>query len=79
VAAIQAMAQANADYYGAIGDSNRAQFRLYRALGQPAECLATELSLIPSTPADPYASSPATGSSEETRPPDASPVQPDGE
>ena len=36
VAAIQALAAAYADYYGAVADYNRAQFRLYRALGQPA-------------------------------------------
>jgi outer membrane protein TolC len=40
VAALQALAQAYADYYGAIADVNRAQFRLYRALGQPADGLA---------------------------------------
>lgn len=39
VAAVQALAQAYLDYYGAIGDSNRAQFRLYRAVGQPAQSL----------------------------------------
>jgi outer membrane protein TolC len=37
VAAVQALALAYGDYYGAIGDFNRAQFRLYRAMGQPAE------------------------------------------
>ena len=35
--AIQALAQAYNDYYGAVGDYNRAQFRLYRALGNPAQ------------------------------------------
>jgi outer membrane protein TolC len=39
VAAVQALAQAYFDYYGAIADANRAQFRLYRALGQPAKGL----------------------------------------
>ena len=39
VAAVQALAQAYNDYYGAVADANRAQFRLYRALGQPAQCL----------------------------------------
>jgi outer membrane protein TolC len=39
VAAVQALAQAFADYYGAVADYNRAQFRLYRALGQPAQCI----------------------------------------
>lgn len=40
VAALQALAQANTDYHGAVADFNRAQFRLFRALGQPAQCLA---------------------------------------
>src|SRR5262249_29477142 len=40
VAAIQALAQAYTDYYGAVADYNRAQFRLYHALGQPAQLLA---------------------------------------
>src|SRR5205823_1646476 len=31
VAAVQALVQAYGDYYGAVGDYNRAQFRLYRA------------------------------------------------
>jgi outer membrane protein TolC len=39
VAAVQALAQAYGDYYGAVGDANRAQLRLYRALGGPAQCL----------------------------------------
>jgi outer membrane protein TolC len=39
VAAVQALAQAYNDYYGAVGDYDRAQFRLYRALGQPAQAL----------------------------------------
>ena len=42
VAAVQALAQAYADYYGAVADANRAQFRLYRALGQPAQCLVQD-------------------------------------
>jgi outer membrane protein TolC len=42
VAAIQALAQAYNDYYGAVADYNRAQFRLYRALGQPAQLLASQ-------------------------------------
>ena len=49
VQAVQALAQAYADYYGAVADFNRAQFRLYRALGRPAQCLAQEGTL--STPA----------------------------
>jgi outer membrane protein TolC len=39
VASVQALAQAYADYYGAVADANRAQFRLYRALGRPAQQL----------------------------------------
>ena len=42
VAAVQALAQAYIDYYGAVADANRAQFRLYRALGHPAQHLARE-------------------------------------
>jgi outer membrane protein TolC len=37
VAAIQALSQAYVDYYGAAADYNRSQFRLYRALGHPAQ------------------------------------------
>ena len=36
VAAIQALSQAYNDYFGAVADFNRAQFRLYRALGNSA-------------------------------------------
>jgi outer membrane protein TolC len=39
VAAAQALLQAYFDYYGAVADYNRAQFRLYRALGNPAQAL----------------------------------------
>jgi outer membrane protein TolC len=39
VAAIQTLAQAYGDYYGAVADYNRAQFRLYRALGHPAQLI----------------------------------------
>ena len=39
VSAIQALSQTYIDYYGAVADANRAQFRLYRALGQPAQYL----------------------------------------
>jgi outer membrane protein TolC len=45
VAAVQALAQAYGDYYGAIADANRAQFRLYRALGHPAQHLARQTTL----------------------------------
>jgi hypothetical protein len=37
VAAVQSLALAYGDYYEALGDYNRAQFHLYRALGQPAQ------------------------------------------
>lgn len=40
VAAVQSFAQAASDYFASIADYNRAQFRLYRALGHPAQCLA---------------------------------------
>lgn len=52
VAALQAFAQANTDFFAAVADYNRAQFRLYRALGHPAQCLAGAVSDVPqgSTP-----------------------------
>lgn len=37
VAAVQSLSQAYSDYYGAMADYNRAQIRLYHALGQPAQ------------------------------------------
>jgi outer membrane protein TolC len=37
VASVQALAQAYYDYYGAVADYDRSQFRLYRALGQPPQ------------------------------------------
>jgi outer membrane protein TolC len=39
VAAIQALGQAYADYYAAVADYDRAQFRLYHALGHPAQAV----------------------------------------
>jgi outer membrane protein TolC len=42
VAALGQLAQAYNDYYGAVGDYNRAQFRLYRALGQPAQLVTSQ-------------------------------------
>jgi outer membrane protein TolC len=41
VAAIVALDTAYRDYYAAVGDHNRAQFRLYRALGHPSQALAS--------------------------------------
>jgi outer membrane protein TolC len=49
VAAVQALAQAYIDYYGAVADANRAQFRLYRALGQPAQAMAPDQPGSPAT------------------------------
>ena len=46
VASIQALDQAYRDYYAAVSDANRAQFRLYRALGQPAQRVV-EIQQIP--------------------------------
>jgi uncharacterized protein (TIGR03000 family) len=39
IAAEQALLQAYYDYFGAVGDYNRAQFQLYRALGNPGQVL----------------------------------------
>jgi outer membrane protein TolC len=40
--ALKALSQAYDTYYGSVNDYNRAQFRLYRALGYPAGLLACE-------------------------------------
>jgi outer membrane protein TolC len=45
VAALQALNAAYFDYFGVIAEYNRAQFRLYRALGNPAQRLAGDDSL----------------------------------
>jgi len=47
VAAVQALAQANADFYAAVADYNRGQFRLYRALGHPADVLSAAVEAKP--------------------------------
>jgi len=44
VAAMQSLDQAYRDYYTATADANRAQFRLYRAIGRPAQTIATDFS-----------------------------------
>jgi outer membrane protein TolC len=52
VAAVAALDQAYRDYFAAVADHNRAQFRLYRALGHPARCLiAAQINppLLPAT------------------------------
>ncbi len=52
VAAVSALDQAYKDYYQAVGDHNRAQFRLYRALGHPAQLLCqigTPVETLPAT------------------------------
>jgi outer membrane protein TolC len=51
VAAVAALDQAYRDYYAAVGDHNRAQFQLYRALGHPASCPG----LTPRSVAPPHA------------------------
>jgi outer membrane protein TolC len=53
VAAVQALAQAYSDYYAAVGDFNRGQFRLYRALGTPAQALADQGPPCEPAPAEP--------------------------
>ena len=45
-AAIGALAQAYVDYYGAVADYNRAQFRLYHALGHPAQMVQLPKQLL---------------------------------
>ncbi len=47
VAAVQALALGYTDYYGAVADYDRAQFRLYRALGHPAQLLSGQSPACP--------------------------------
>jgi outer membrane protein TolC len=53
VQSVQALAQAYSDYYGAVADYNRAQFRLYRAVGRPAQLLAQQAPDCPAPPGPP--------------------------
>jgi outer membrane protein TolC len=50
--ALKALSQAYEIYFVSIGDYNRAQFRLYRALGYPAEALACDPTAGPILPVD---------------------------
>ena len=69
LAAVQALALAYTEYYGAIADYDRAQFRLYRALGHPAQLLSEQGPVCPVLP--PGSASPAGAT-----PAEASPVLP---
>ena len=51
VAAVAALDQAYRDYNQAVGDQNRAQFRLYRALGHPGQALCRFGRPTPTLPA----------------------------
>lgn len=53
VAAVRALAEAYNEYYGAVADANRAQFRLYRALGNPAQLLIGCPTTVPSAACPP--------------------------
>lgn len=53
VAAVQGLGQAFADLYAAVADQNRAQARLYRALGQPAQGLDVKVEPKTFTPPAP--------------------------
>jgi outer membrane protein TolC len=50
VAALQQLQQAYVNYFASVNDYNRAQFRLYRALGYPAHGLACGASFGPVVP-----------------------------
>jgi outer membrane protein TolC len=60
VAAVQALGQAYVHYYGAVADYNRAQFRLYHALGHPAQLVTGhDLNSPPIVPCEPATPAPA--------------------
>jgi outer membrane protein TolC len=42
IIAVQALGQAYSDYYAAVADYDRAQFRLYHALGRPAQAITDD-------------------------------------
>jgi outer membrane protein TolC len=73
VSAIQALSQAYVDYYGAVADANRAQFRLYRALGQPAQCLLQDQRMATLCGPAQLPPAPPTRSSDEPHPAPAIP------
>jgi outer membrane protein TolC len=52
VDALRALLRAYENYFGSVNDYNRAQFRLYRALGYPAGILACERAPGPVQPVD---------------------------
>jgi outer membrane protein TolC len=60
--ALRALLRAYDNYFLSVNDYNRAQFRLYRALGYPAGLLACERSVEPIVPVD------------DARPPQMAPV-----
>jgi outer membrane protein TolC len=64
VSAIQQLASAYFDYFGAVADYNRAQFQLYRALGNPADLIdrggEVPAAAANANPAPPPPSPPAT-------------------
>ncbi len=70
VAAVQDLAQAYYNYYGAVADSNRAQFRLYRALGRPAAVAEADANIAPSdgapSPLPPHQDEPLTAPPEKS-------------
>ena len=83
ISAEQALLQAYYDYFGAVGDYNRTQFQLYRALGNPAQALPLMDQLLGQTnaqtnPANPQ--QPAPNPPPAPAPPaaNASPAVPDG-
>jgi hypothetical protein len=67
VAALQQLESAYRNYFTTVGDYNRAQFRLFRALGYPAGVLTCERPVGEPVPVD------------TTRPPQMAPVRSAGE
>lgn len=81
IAAEQALLQAYYDYFGAVGDYNRSQFQLYRALGNPGQALSLLDQVLAATKeqANPApAAPPAVKPPPAPNPPPAPPVTPVG-
>jgi outer membrane protein TolC len=77
VAAVQALADAYSGYYAAVAEYNRGQFRLYRALGAPAQAIARQVPPCPPPVEEPPATAPAGGAVLEA-PVSQPPVPPQG-
>jgi outer membrane protein TolC len=85
VAAVQMLQQAYADFYLSINDYNRAQFQLYRALGNPAQAITLPEeegnpgTALPCAPPLPAAATPALLHADDSSPTPPAPLSSPGQ